>query len=145
MNPSRTNQKLFFARQALSQAAGLRGQQALEREEACLLHLHGALHAFCAELLTHYRQAPFTELMELLGRDGLPSEFRELNALVLQPDSWLRQMLRLHQQTLVSTISGQQSGDGLIAASVDYQGVFANWLNQLENLISRSRQHYQEC
>lgn len=145
MNPARTNQKLYFARQALQQAGGLHGQAALEREETCLLHLHGALYAFCAELLTHYRQPPFTDLAELLARPGLPSEFMELGSLAGQGDSWLKQLLRLHQQVLTGTISGQQAAAGLITATVDYQGLFANWLNQLDNLILRSRQHYQEC
>lgn len=145
MNPARTNQKLFFAKQALAQASGLMGQSALEREEACLLHMYGCLYAFCAELVAHYRLPPFSRLDELLSRAGLPSEFHELGSLLQSPDSWLKQLERLYQQALVSTISGQQSTSGLISAGVDYQGLFANWLNQLDNLILRLRQHYQEC
>jgi hypothetical protein len=145
MNPARTNQKLYFAKQALAQAMELRGQDALEREEACLLHMYGCFYAFCAELVAHYRLQPFSRLEELLARQGLPSEFNELNALLQDPDQWLKQLHRLYQQALVNSISGQQSGTGLISSAVDYQGLFANWLNQLDNLILRVRQHYQEC
>jgi len=149
----RTNQVLFFARNALTSAESSREEGNIQAqrqfEEAALFHLYTGISSFCAEVLAQYRMPPMKDLPELLSRSDLPVELGELNLLFGNRDSWLASLFHSYQRVLTQGLTDQNSGSGvqsgLITSQSDYLALFRNWLIELENLVNRQREHYVEC
>ena len=141
----RTNQVIYFARlnlQQANEAGGLQDKQMFE--ETVLHHLYTAVMSLTGELVQQYNLEPFTDLDELLSRDALPSELYELSLIKSQPTSWLYNLLKQHQRMIFSGLVENNVNSGLITTQSDYCALFANYLNEIENLVQRMRVHYQE-
>lgn len=141
----RTNQVIYFARlnlQQANEAGGLQNKQMFE--ETVLHHLYGAVMSLTGELVQQYNLEPFTDLGELLAREGLPSELYELSLINSESTSWLYNLLKQHQRMIFSGLVDNNVNSGLITAQSDYCALFANYLNEIENLVQRMRVHYQE-
>ena len=141
----RTNQVIYFARlnlQQANEAGGLQDKQMFE--ETVLHHLYSAVMSLTGELVQQYNLEPFTDLDELLSRDALPSELYELSLIKSQPTSWLYNLLKQHQRMIFSGLVENNVNSGLITTQSDYCALFANYLNEIENLVQRMRVHYQE-
>ena len=141
----RTNQVIYFARLNLQQANesdGLQNKQMFE--ETVLHHLYSAVMSLTGELVQQYNLEPFTDLDELLSRDALPSELYELSLIKSQSTSWLYNLLKQHQRMIFSGLVENNVNSGLITTQSDYCALFANYLNEIENLVQRMRVHYQE-
>lgn len=145
MNPvRRTNQAVYFARIALDQAEqAVDAQQKSQSEESGLYHLYSALNSFCNELVKQYSLPPFMQLSELLGRDALPAELKEL-ALLFEQQSWPFEVVRQFNRVLLEGFESAPVNSNLITSQSDYVALFRNWLIELEKSISRMREHYQE-
>lgn len=141
----RTNQVIYFARlnlQQANEAGGLQDKQMFE--ETVLHHLYTAVMSLTGELVQQYNLEPFTDLDELLSRDALPSELYELSLIKSQSTSWLYNLLKQHQRMIFSGLVENNVNSGLITTQSDYCALFANYLNEIENLVQRMRVHYQE-
>mgnify|MGYP005991258535 FL=1 len=141
----RTNQVIYFARlnlQQANEAGGLQDKQMFE--ETVLHHLYSAVMSLTGELVQQYNLEPFTDLDELLSRDALPSELYELSLIKSQSTSWLYNLLKQHQRMIFSGLVENNVNSGLITTQSDYCALFANYLNEIENLVQRMRVHYQE-
>ena len=141
----RTNQVIYFARlnlQQANEAGGLQDKQMFE--ETVLHHLYTAVLSLTGELVQQYNLEPFTDLDELLSRDALPSELYELSLIKSQSTSWLYNLLKQHQRMIFSGLVENNVNSGLITTQSDYCALFANYLNEIENLVQRMRVHYQE-
>lgn len=149
----RTNQVLFFARNALSSAESSREEGNIQTqrqfEEAALFHLYTALSAFCAEVVAQYQMPPMRDVLELTSRQDLPAELGELRLQLASSGSWLADLVQAYQRLLLQGLTEQNNGvvgqQGLITSQSDYLALFRNWLIELENLINRQREHYLEC
>lgn len=141
----RTNQVIYFARlnlQLANEADGLQNKQMFE--ETVLHHLYSAVMSLTGELVQQYNLESFTDLGELLAREGLPSELYELSLLKSESTSWLYNVLKQYQRMIFSGLVDNNVNSGLITTQSDYCALFANYLNEIENLVQRMRVHYQE-
>ncbi len=141
----RTNQALYFSRLSLDKVAQAQNAQDKRYSEECaLFHLYGATMSFAGELVTQYALAPFSELPELLRRDDLPSELRELSLLLADGHSWLNALMGLYPRLIKQGLDDSAAVSGLILSQSDYAELFSNWLIELEKISRRMREHYQE-
>ena len=141
----RTNQVLYFTRLSLDKAVqAVNAQDKRYCEECALFHLYGATMSFAGELVAQYALAPFSELSELLHRDELPSELRELHLLMEDGNSWLKALVGQYQRLIQQGLDDSAAASGIIISQSDYAGLFSNWLIELEKISRRMREHYQE-
>ena len=141
----RTNQALYFTRLSLDQANQAQEVQDKRFSEECaLFHLYVATMSFAGELVAQYALPPFSELSELLHRDALPSELRELSLLMEDGNSWLKSLVGLYQRLIQRGLDDSAPASGLILSQSDYCELFSNWLIELEKISRRMREHYQE-
>ena len=143
-NVRRTNQVLYFARLSLDQAAQTSTPQNKRMfEEQVLFHLYTCLMSFHRELLNQYSLPGFEQLTELYCREKLPSEIYELSLLYKEPGSWLGIITGQYRRLLCQGLEGGLN-TGLIVSQSDYASLFHNCLVELESIIGRMREHYQE-
>lgn len=141
----RTNQVLYFARLYLQQIEGADSMQEKQMlEETALHHLYVSVVSLANEVATQYNLSPFTDLSELLSREGLPSELHELSMAKSDSTSWLYNLLKQYQRMIFAGLIDNNVNSGLISSQSDYASLFANYLNEIENLAQRMRLHYQE-
>lgn len=142
---SRTNQVLYFARISLQSAADADSAQLkTKHEEEALFHLYGAVMSLCAELVGQYNLAPFKTLPDLFAQDTYHGELVELKILFDDGHSWLNQLIAQYERCLLQGLISSPVNASLITSQSDYSSLFANWLIQLEKLIYRMREHWQE-
>ena len=140
----RTNQVLYFARLSLDQAAQTSIPQDKRMfEEQALFHLYSCLMSFHGELLNQYSLPGFERLAELYCREKLPSEIYELSLLYEKPSSWLGIITGQYRRLLCQGLEGGLN-TGLIASQSDYASLSHDCLVELESIIGRMREHYQE-
>lgn len=112
--PARTNQKLYFARlqlglmqDALADSTAFDSEpRAMSCREAAIWHLHAGLGAFMQELSRFYKVTPAVSSPAALAvamaqRQQVSPEAEILQQLSEQTDSWLSQLNRLYQATLL--------------------------------------------
>lgn len=146
MSVSRTNQALYFAKQALSEASSAEGQQDIRRhQEAALFHINSALGAFCQEVVLQYGLPPFRVVSDLLSQAQLPQELKELAIMLETKDSWLSQLTTQYQRVLTQGLGEPSKNTALIVSQSDFSVLYRNYLIELENLIQRMREQYLEC
>ncbi len=142
----RTNQALYFARLSLDKAE-LEQQDAQSKrysEECALFHIYAATLSFVGEVVLQCGLEPFNDLTELLSRDALPSDIKELSLLLNEPSSWLASLMGQYERVIYQGLDDSGPASGLIFSQSDYSSLFANWLIELENIVQRMREHYQE-
>lgn len=142
---SRTNQVLYFARTSLqSSITADTAQFKTMYEEAALYQLYSALMGFCAELVAQYNLPPFKNLDDLFTQDSYHSELGELSRLCQDSHSWLNNLVVQYERCLQQGLAPSQINSSLITSQSDYHALFSNWLIQLEKIIYRMREHWQE-
>ncbi len=145
-NVRRTNQALYFARLSLDKAE-LEQQDVQSKrysEECALFHIYAATISFAGEVVLQCGLEPFNDLAELLSRDALPSDVKELSLLLNEPSSWLASLIAQYERAIFQGLDDSGTASGLIFSQSDYSTLFANWLIELENIVQRMREHYQE-
>lgn len=142
---ARTNQLLYFARISLRSADEANGGQSKTmQEEIVLFQLYSALMSFAGELVAQYNLPAFKSLHEILTRDDYHGELVELRILYADSQSWLYCLVSQYERCLQQGLVVSQAPAGLILSQSDYQDLFSNWLIQLEKIICRMREHWQE-
>ncbi len=142
---SRTNQVLYFARLSLNAADGAQDLQLKRYHEECaLFHIYSAAVSFANELVTQYGLMSFDDLTELLSRADLPSEVRELSLLFKDSNSWLAAIVKQYKRLILTGIESLTHTSGLILSQSDFSSLFRNWLIELEKVVQRMREQYQE-
>lgn len=119
---TRTNQKLYFAQQALESWRAAEASQALNAQtliqgarETALFHLYGALLGLCHEIAGFYRmpQADAPRAEAFLNHDALeatPSpELGELVEVASERGSWLAQLLTAYQQLFLPPLEEKKA------------------------------------
>ena len=142
---ARTNQVLYFTRISLQSADDADdGQMKAKHEEEALFHLYATVMSLCAELVGQYNLAPFKSLPDLFAQDTYHGELVELKILYDDGHSWLNQLIAQYDRCLLQGLMSVPVNASLITSQSDYCSLFANWLIQLEKLIYRMREHWQE-
>ncbi len=141
----RTNQVLYFARLSLDSAfEAHEPQQKRYSEECALFHLYAGIMSFTNELVGQYALPSFDSLNELFARTELPSELRELKLLFSDSSSWLCALVQQYERLTKVGFDTSGPSNGLILTQSDYASLFRNWLIELEKVVQRMREHYQE-
>ncbi len=142
----RTNQALYFARLSLDKAEQEQQDAQSKRysEECALFHIYTATLSFAGEVVLQCGLEPFNDLAELLSRDALPGDIKELSLLLNDPSSWLASLMGQYERVIYHGLDDSGAASGLIFSQSDYSSLFANWLIELENIVQRMREHYQE-
>jgi hypothetical protein len=142
----RTNQALYFARLSLDKAEQAQQDAQGKRysEECALFHIYAATLSFAGEVVVQCGLEPFNDLAELLSRDALPGDLNELSLLINEPSSWLGSLVGQYKRVVYQGLDDSVANSGLIFSQSDYSTLFANWLIELENIVQRMREHYQE-
>ncbi len=145
-NVRRTNQALYFARLSLDKAELAQQDAQIKRysEECALFHIYTATLSFAGEVVFQCGLEPFNDLSELLSRDSLPCDLKELSLLLNEPVSWLSSLVGQYNRVIYQGLDDSGTASGLIFSQSDYSALFANWLIELENIVQRMREHYQE-